>query len=67
MSSVVHGFDNKTQVDVIYLDIKKAFDSVSHSELLARLWPTGVVGNAWKFFKTYLSNRQQFVSIQGHS
>ena len=67
MSSVVQAFDTKTQVDVIYLDIKKAVDSVSHSELLARLWSAGVVGNAWKFFKAYLSDRQQFVSIQGHS
>ena len=67
MSSVIHAFDNKTQVDVNYLDIKKAFDSVSHSELLARLWSAGLVGSAWKFFKAYLNDRQQFVSIQGHS
>ena len=52
---------------MIYLDIKKAFDSVSHNELLTRLWTAGVVGSAWKFFKAYLSNCQQFVSIQGHS
>ena len=66
MFYIFHSFDNKVQVDTIYLDIKKAFDTVSHTRLLERLWAAGLVGNAWKFFEAYLNNRQQFVSINGH-
>ena len=48
------------QTDVIYLDFKKAFDSVAHSELLGKLWSFGIVGNLWL---GYLSFRLQCVVI----
>uniref|UniRef100_A0A1X7V3B7 Reverse transcriptase domain-containing protein n=1 Tax=Amphimedon queenslandica TaxID=400682 RepID=A0A1X7V3B7_AMPQE len=32
------------QSDVIYLDIRKAFDSVSHTVLLTKLWQAGLCG-----------------------
>jgi len=47
----------------IYLDICKAFDTVSHSFLLTKLWSTGITGTIWSGFKTYLSHRYQRVSI----
>ena len=43
LSFVFQSLDHKTQVDTIYLDIRKAFDTVPHSELLARLWSAGIV------------------------
>ena len=36
---------NSLQVDVIYLDFKKAFDSVAHNELLFKLWSIGLTGS----------------------
>ena len=51
------------QTDVIYLDISKAFDSVSHSILLIKLWSMGITGTLWCWFKNYLTNRYQRVSI----
>ena len=50
-------------VDVIYLDFKKAFDSVSHNKLLSKLWSLGIRGNLWNWFKAYLGSRQQCVRI----
>ena len=51
------------QTDVIYLDISKAFDTVSHSILLNKLWSIGITGTLWTWFKDYLSNRYQRVTI----
>ena len=51
------------QTDVIYLDISKAFDSVSHSILLVKLWSVGITGTLWSWFKNYLANHYQRVSI----
>ena len=48
--------------DVVYLDFKKAFDSVAHNELLVKLWSFGITGNLWNWFKAYLSSRGQCVS-----
>lgn len=43
---------------MLYLDLRKAFDSVPHNELLFRL---GLTGNLWSWFKAYLSKRQYCV------
>ena len=36
----------KTEVDVVYMDFRKAFDSVSHNGLLKKLNSTGITGKA---------------------
>ena len=51
------------QTDVIYFDICKAFDTVSHSILLNKLWSIGITGVLWTWFKNYLTGRYQRVSI----
>ncbi len=34
LSDITQAFENNSQVDTIYLDFQKAFDRVSHQELL---------------------------------
>ena len=51
------------QTDVIYLDISKAFDKVSHVRLLHRLREFG--GNLLMWFNSYLKNRQQQTAVLG--
>jgi len=58
-----HIINSPLQTDAIYLDISKAFDTVSHSILLTKLWSIGITGTIWSGFKAYLSHSYQHVSI----
>ena len=42
------------QWDIIYLDFCKAFDTVSHSELMSKLYNHGVHGDQWHWLRCYL-------------
>ena len=49
----------------IFVDLQKAFDTVNHDILLKKLDHYGIRGHPNAWFKSYLSNIQQFVSING--
>ena len=63
LTNIYNCLNDKTQTDVVYLDFRKAFDSVSHYQLLSKLWTAGISGNLWRWFKAYLSSRTQCVSV----
>ena len=50
-------------VNVVYTDIAKAFDTVSHSKLLHILNGFGINSDLISWFKNFLENRQQCVCI----
>jgi len=52
------------EVDVIHLDLSKAFDKVPHDLLLTKLHRHGNSGTALRWFASYLSNRQQRVVLE---
>ena len=49
----------------VFVDFQKAFDTVDHQILLAKLNHYGTRGVSNDWFKSYLSNRNQYVSING--
>ena len=55
--------DEDGEVDLIYLDFMKAFDSVPHKRLLSKLASYGIKGKALDIINAFLCNRQFVVRI----
>ena len=59
--------DEGKQVDTIYLDIRKAFDSISHRRLLQKLEAYGIEGEVLEWIRDFLKGRRQRVMLNGNS
>ena len=57
--------DRGEQIDVIYLDMTKAFDRVNHELLLSKLRHFGFKNNLLNWFQSYLFQRRQQVTVLG--
>ena len=49
-------YENNVQVDEVYIDFSKAFDSVSHARLFSKLWNFGIRGSLHQWIASYLSD-----------
>lgn len=60
---IVSKVDNKKIVGALFIDLKKAFDTLNHGILLDKLNYCGIRGVANNLVESYLSGRSQYVTI----
>ena len=57
--------DQGLSTDIVFLDFKKAFDSVPHQRLLIKLMGYGIQNNCLNWISSFLSGRHQRVVVKG--
>ena len=61
----LHSLDTNGKCLSVFLDLSKAFDTISHDTLTSKMSHYGVRGTSINWFKSYLCNRTQYVSYKG--
>ena len=59
--------DKKKHVAVVFIDLKKAFDTVNIELMLDKMHKMGIRGVAYQLMKSYSTGRQQFTVVNGSS
>ena len=63
IDNIESAIDNKQIVCGIFIGLQKAFDTVDHNILLQKVQHYGIRVIAHQWFKSYIGNRKQFVSV----
>lgn len=63
--SIGETLDTGGQTDIIFLDLAKAFDSVSHPLLLHKLTLYGISGKLLNWLRAYVTDRKQRTVVEG--
>lgn len=63
IEEITNCIDKKMYAMGVFIDLKKAFDTIDHNLLLDKLERYGIRGVGLNWVSSYLSNRHQFVNI----
>ena len=64
----IENMDDGNLTGVVFLDIRKAFDSINHKILLKKMNDHfGISGLELKWFESYLTNREQVCSVNSQT
>jgi len=73
LTNLLESFENWSElldeghgIDVIYLDYRKAFDTVPHKRLLTKVQQGGIGGRVLNRIKAFLSDREMSVVVNKH-
>ena len=56
-------FDNNQFTCGVFICLQKSFDTVDHKLLLSKMNHYAIKGISYDWFKSYLTNRQQFTTV----
>jgi hypothetical protein len=59
----IHALDKGKVVGVLFIDFKKAFDSINHKILYKKLQGVGIADQMLDIISDYLENRLQYVEL----
>ena len=62
---IINAFEHNSNICGLYLDLRKAFDTVDKEILLAKLRKYGICEKAHMMMNSYLNGRTQCVDING--
>ena len=65
VEKITEFWDSGDMVIGVFIDLKKAFDTISHTILLQKMYAYGIRGNTFKLLKSYLTVRIQYVMYDG--
>ena len=63
---ILNAFEDNLMVMNVFIDLKKAFDTVKHCVILKKLEKIGIRGLELQWFQDYLTNRRQIVTYNGN-
>lgn len=65
MADIYEEYNENRCTRLYFIDLKKAFDTVSYPVLFQKMASVGIQGNEMKWFEDYLDNRLQAVKANG--
>ena len=65
LDNIYLNIDNAVPSGVLFLDLRKAFDTVDHEVLTSKLKHIGIRHGSIKWFESYLDGRSQVTKVDG--